>query len=109
LAKGSAVGLEEGLAYVAGAGLVGSVFWLARIPLKGLCDVWVEKVRGKENRRLEEERRKTELAREEAHRETELALEEARRETQLVVIRTQALAALPPIETRVSAGELPPP
>jgi hypothetical protein len=93
------VGLEDGLLHLAGAGLLASGLWLARIPLKGLCDVWVEKTRGKENCRLEQERRRTELE-----------LERERRETQLAVIRAQALAALPPVETRVSAGhELPRP
>jgi hypothetical protein len=91
------VGLEEGLAYVAGAGVLSSGLWLARIPLKGLCDVWIEKTRGKENRQ-------TELAKELARRQTELELELERRETQLAVIRAQAIAALPPIESRISAG-----
>jgi hypothetical protein len=104
------VGLQDGLAYLAGAGLLGSGLLLARIPLKGLCEVWVEKVKGKENRRLEQERRQTELIKEEARRQTELALERERRETQLAMIRAQAIAAIPPIEARVSAGrELPGP
>lgn len=74
------MGLEEGLAYVAGAGLLSSVLWLARIPLKALCDVWVENAKGKSARLLEQERR-----------QTERELEQERRETQLAVIRARAL------------------